>query len=83
MTFSNNTQMKEGKKLGGVEKGGWIATMVEMRNVPLIFIPFAQFPRMKFDYILAARVTCQTLMTLSVYPANSVCPSEDQAKEIH
>jgi len=37
----------------------------------------------EFDYILAARVTCQTLMTLSVYPANSVCPSEDQAKEIH
>ena len=27
--------------------------------------------------------TCHTLITLSVYPANKVCPSDDQAKEVH
>lgn len=28
------------------------------------------------------RVTCQTRIRLSVYPANNVCPSADQAREM-
>jgi hypothetical protein len=31
----------------------------------------------------AAMETCHTRITLSVYPANSVCPSEDQARLMH